>query len=179
MRFQVSLPCEGSESPGMWECVTESVVPLTNALWSFDTPATTKPQTKTRIPEDLNPQMTHHVHICQIPPNNNTNMFNLQLSFNFLFYSVMLTSNQTENHFYTLYNSVKTACKHLTSLVACLPTWFSTAFSTFGFGSCPLPSTFSFFSTSLSPPSYFLLIFLLLSSPAKKTVSTPHYLISL
>ena len=105
------------------------------------------------------------------PPNNNTNMITLKFNFNILLLSVLLTDNTMEKHFYTLYNSVGKDSKQrlLTSLVAGLPTWFPTALSTFRFRSCPLPGAFSFLTASFSPLSCLLLIFLFLSSPAKKS----------
>ena len=110
--------------------------------------------------------------ICQIPPNNNTNMLTFKFNFNFLLFSILLTNNPVEKHFYTLCTIqwVKTASRRpLTSLVAGLPTWFPTALSTFRFRSGPLPGAFSFLTASFSPLSCILLIFLFLSSPAKKS----------
>ena len=97
-------------------------------------------------------------------------MLTLKLTFNFLLFSVPLTDNPTEKHFYTLYNSVSKDSKQrlLTSLVAGLPTWFPTALSTFRFRSGPLTGAFSFLTARFSPLYYLLLIFLFLSSPAKK-----------
>jgi len=98
-------------------------------------------------------------------------MLTLKFTFNFLLFSVLLTKNPMEKHFYTLYNSVGKDSKQrlLTSLVAGLPTWFPTALSTFRFRSSPLTGASSFLTARFSPFSCFLLIFLFLSSPAKKS----------
>lgn len=143
----------------MWHRVIGSADPLSNALWSLNTTLTTKPGTLS------------HPNICQIPPNNNTNMLTLKFTFNFLLFSVLLTDNPMEKHFYTLYNSVGKESKQrpLTSLVTGLPTWFPTALSTFRFRSGPLTGASSFLTARFSPLSCLLLIFLFISSPAKKS----------